>query len=128
MNRCGTKKKKQKTKKTKDLHSHPKTATGRFLRDEEVDDVFKGSAAADGSRGLLFPQGGLRRGFRLSRFSKDTWAGTLRALQRADRVVRKKPASAVGSAADPNGSWASFPGSWRKGGTGPQSLPRPRPA
>lgn len=41
--------------------------------------MFKGSAAADGSRGPLFPQGGLRRGFRLSRFSKDTWAGTLRA-------------------------------------------------
>lgn len=64
----------------------------------------------------------------LSHFSEDVGGGTPRALRRADRFISKKPAFVVGSAADPNGSRAGLPRSWRTGGTSPRSLPRPRPA
>lgn len=95
-----------------------------------MNDLSESSAGAGVSSGLLCSQGGLCPwclSF-LAHFSEDTWDGTLRALRRADRFIRKKRVFMVGSAADLNGSWPSFPRSWTTGGAGPQSLPRTRPA
>lgn len=130
MNRCATKKKKKKRQRTSILIRCGRWKRERFRRKRvgprRVQTL--GGAGGVAWAAVCAAWAASLASVFLSHFSEDVGGGTPRALRRADRFISKKPAFVVGSAADPNGSRAGLPCSWRTGGTSPRSLPRPRPA